>query len=185
MSTASDPHSPKPKPIPLKDLQSEKAGVLHPQDSVHTAGDRMRKHDAAAWPVAEKKKLVGMIDERNPDWKIGGHGHDPNDWQVGQIMNREVVFCYEDEDCVHAESLMAQHNLLHLPVVDREMRIVGIFSRREIHELASGDSERQRIARRAMEIARLDGRVAFTDDDFARASIELSEPEGSGKHSSE
>jgi CBS domain-containing protein len=183
MSSASD--APKPKGVPLKTLHAEKAGVLHPQDTVQTAGDRMRKHDAGAWPVADDTKLVGMVDEKNPDWKIGGHGHDPKDWQVGQIMNREVVFCYEDEDCAHAEELMSQHNLQYLPVVDRQMHIVGIFSKQEIHEMASENTERHRIARRALEIAREDGRVAFTDDDFARASAELSEPEGAGARTRE
>jgi CBS domain-containing protein len=175
-------NSTKPQNISLKALGAQRAGVLHPNDSVETAGDRMRKHDASAWPVAEETRLVGVVDEKNPDWKIGGHGHNPKDWQVGQIMNRSVVFCYEDEDCAHAEELMAKNDLQYLPVVDREMHIVGIFTRKEIHEFASTNDDRQRISRRAMELARQDGRVAFTDDDFARAAAELSEPEAA-KHS--
>lgn len=121
---------------PLKDLAVEKAGALHPQDSVERAGDRMREHGATIWPVAEDRKLVGMVDQQNPDWQIGGRGHDPKAWQVGQIMNRSVVFCYEDEDCAHARELMQKHDLSYLPVVDRQMRIVGIFSRDEIQEKA-------------------------------------------------
>jgi CBS-domain-containing membrane protein len=71
---------------------------------------------------------------------------------------------------------MAENDLDHLPVVDREMQVVGIVSRKEIAEMASGNAERQRISRRAMEIARQDGRVAFTDDDFEKATAELAEP---------
>lgn len=120
--------------VPLKKLASEKAGALHPKDSVETAGDRMREHAASTWPVAENRKLVGMIEEENPDWQISGHGHDPKTWQVGQIMSRDVVFCYEDEDCASARQLMEERGLGYLPVVDRQMRIVGIFSREEIQE---------------------------------------------------
>ena len=130
-------HSPEERePVPLKDLAAEKAGALHPQDTVETAGDRMREHDAAAWPVAEDRKLVGMIDEKNPDWTIGGRGHDPKTWQVREIMSREIFFCYEDEDCSRARNMMAEKGLHYLPVVDRQMRIVGIFSRQEIEEKA-------------------------------------------------
>ena len=139
------PNAPEAPPDPsaasLSTLTTEKTGALHPEDTVETAGDRMREHDANAWPVAEDRKLVGAVDEKNPDWKIGGRGHDPKSWQVGQIMNREVVFCYEDEDCAHAEEVMRQRGLLHLPVVDRQMRIVGIFSRQEIHDKADAPAQ--------------------------------------------
>ena len=126
------------KTLPLKDLADEKAGALKPDDSVQHAGDRMREHDADVWPVTEDRKLVGVVDTKNPDWKIGGQGHDPKRWQVGQIMNRSIVFCYEDEDCAKARNLMEEHGLSFLPVVDRDMRIVGIFSRDEIQNRIDG-----------------------------------------------
>lgn len=122
--------------VPLKELAAEKAGALHPDDSVETAGERMREHDATMWPVAEDSKLVGVIDKENPDWRVGGHGHDPKDWQVGHIMSRDLLFCHEDDDCATARSLMEKHGLSYLPVVDAQMRIVGIFSREEIQQKA-------------------------------------------------
>ncbi|MGB8170272.1 MAG: CBS domain-containing protein [Chthoniobacteraceae bacterium] len=126
--------------IALKALAAEKAGALNPQDSVETAGDRMREHNAAAWPVAEDRKLVGMIDEKDPDWKVGGRGHDPKTEKVGAVMNRDAIFCYEDEDCASAQKLMEERGLRYLPVVDRQMRVVGIFSREEIQEKTDSPS---------------------------------------------
>ena len=128
------------RPVPLKALAAKKAGALDPADSVETAGDRMREHHAESWPVAEDCKLVGRIDEENPDWKAGGHGHDPKTAKVGEIMSRETIFCYEDEDCATAQKLMDERGLRYLPVVDRNMRIVGIFSREEIEEKAEGSA---------------------------------------------
>jgi CBS domain-containing protein len=125
---------------PLKAIVVEKAGALDPADSVKTAGDRMREHGAATWPVVEDRKLVGMVDEKDPDWKMGGHGHDPKSWSVGQIMSREVVYCYEDEDCAAARRVMEERGLSFLPVVDRQMRIVGIFSREEIAQKAGSEA---------------------------------------------
>jgi len=118
--------------LPLKVLAAEHSGALHPEDTVRAAGDRMRQQHTATWPVAEDRKLVGTVDEQNPDWELGGHGHDPESWRVGQIMSRKVVFCYEDDDCAQAEKLMEERGLDFLPVVDRQMRIVGILSRREV-----------------------------------------------------
>lgn len=134
------PRTPKkktPAKVPLKDLAVDKAGALHPHDSVESAGARMREHAASTWPVVEEdRRLVGVVDRENPDWEIGGRGHDPKASLVGQIMNRQVVFCYEDEDCARARTLMEDHELSYLPVVDREMRIVGIFSLEEIRQKA-------------------------------------------------
>ena len=127
---------------PLKVLVEENVGALHPNDSVQTAGIRMRDHDTSKWPVAKDHKLVGMIDQKNPDWEIGGHGHDPKAWKVGQIMNHDTVFCYEDEDCANAERLMEERGLSCLPVVDRQMHIVGIFSRAEIQAKAQAAAAR-------------------------------------------
>ena len=131
---APEPHE--TEPVPLKTLVAQKTGALQTRDSVETAGDRMREHDTEAWPVAEDRKLVGMIDEKNPDWKLGGHGHDPKSSKVRNIMKRELIFCYEDEDCASAQKLMEERGVRYLPVVDRQMRIVGIFSREEIDEKA-------------------------------------------------
>jgi CBS domain-containing protein len=124
------------KKLPLKALAPENDGALHTGDTVETAGDRLRGHHADLWPVAEGRKLVGVVNEENPDWKIGGHGHDPQDWKVGEIMSRDVVFCYDDEDCATAGRLMEERGLRFLPVVDHQMRIIGIFSREHIEEKA-------------------------------------------------
>jgi CBS domain-containing protein len=122
------------KTPPLKTIAVEKSGALDPGDTVQTAGERLRENRTDRWPVAEGRKLVGVIGERNPDWQIGGRGHDPKNWKVSQIMSRELLFCYEDEDCATARQFMEDRGLRFLPVVDRAMRIVGIFSREEIEE---------------------------------------------------
>ncbi len=121
----------------MKTIATENIGALTPEDTVKTAGDRMREQDSPTWPVVQDRKLVGTVDGKNPDWALGGQGHDPESWQVGSIMNREAVFCYEDEDCTHAEKIMNEHGLSYLPVVDRQMRIVGIFSKEEIQRHAA------------------------------------------------
>jgi len=136
-NTPAPPQAPAPS---LKSLTDEVAGALHPDDTVQTAGMRMRDHGTSKWPVSKDRKLVGMINKKNPDWEMGGRGHDPKSWKVGQIMSDDVVFCYEDEECASAQRMMEEHDLGYLAVVDREMRIVGIFSREEIQAMAQSAS---------------------------------------------
>ena len=132
------PEAGEPRAPLLKTLGAKKAGPLDPGDTVENAGTRLREHHAERWPVAAGEHLVGMVDESNPDWKLGGNGHDPKDWKVGEIMSSDLVFCYEDQDCATARQLMKDRDLSFLPVVDRQMRIVGVFSREEIEEQSRG-----------------------------------------------
>jgi CBS domain-containing protein len=116
----------------LKSLAVEKAGALSPRDTVDTAARRMRETGSKKWPVVEGRTLIGMVEDTQPDVTMGGHGHDPKSWRVSEIMKRKPIFCYEDEDCSHAWKLMEENDLNYIPVVDREMQIVGIFDREEI-----------------------------------------------------
>jgi|RhiMethySRZTD1v2_1073278.scaffolds.fasta_scaffold279937_3 CBS domain-containing protein len=116
----------------LKSLAVEKAGALSPRDTVDTAARRMRETGSKKWPVVEGRTLIGMVEDTQPDVTMGSHGHDPKSWQVSEIMKRKPIFCFEDEDCANAWNLMEEHDLNYIPVVDREMRIVGIFDREEI-----------------------------------------------------
>jgi CBS-domain-containing membrane protein len=97
----------------------------------------MREMGTKTWPVADGRRLVGTVAGKHPDVDITSHGHDPKSWSVSEIMNRKTVFCYEDEDCASACRFMKEHDLAYLPVVDREMRIVGIFSLKEVEKKAS------------------------------------------------
>ena len=126
------PDRPEQDPSRLHSLLPGSAGPLQPEDSVELAGQRMRAHDAIKWPVTEGRKLVGMVDEQDPDRQAGGHGHDPRTLTVGEIMTREIVYCFEDQDCAAAQFLMERRGHSYLPVVDRQMRVVGILSRAEI-----------------------------------------------------
>lgn len=121
----------------LKSLAVEKAGALSPRDSVETAATRMREMGSKSWPVADGRTLIGTVVDKHPDLAMTCHGHDPKAWRVGEIMNRKTVFCYEDEDCANAWRLMEENDLNYLPVVDRDMQLVGIFDREEIAKKAA------------------------------------------------
>jgi CBS domain-containing protein len=134
MSNSSEKSAPKK----LEDVVVEKTGALSPTDSIQTAGERMRAVEANAWPVVEDRKLVGVIDHSDPDRHAGGHGHDPNATRVGDTMRHDADFCYTDQSAADADRIMRERDINHLPVVDREMKIVGIISREDVKS-AEGD----------------------------------------------
>ncbi len=112
----------------LSDVLLHKAGILSPDDTVQTAGEKMRSSGQDTLPVAEKRRLVGVVEHSNPDQEASRYGHDPARTTVAESMNRNVICCYEDEDCGTALARMNENSLQILPVVDRDMRIVGLVT---------------------------------------------------------
>lgn len=127
----------------LSEFLTRKIKVLSPQDSVQKAGDQMREHGAANLPVAEERRLVGMVDQPDPDLQASRHGHDPARIRVGDAMNSQAACCQETDDCESALALMDASGLDHLPIVDKDMGIVGVVQRHELIALLERSSGEQ------------------------------------------
>jgi len=128
----------RPRAAKLETVVTEKQPLLHPEESVQEAGEKMRDLSAKTLPVSDGRRLVGMVDQTNPDQRAAGFGHDPNTTTVGNIMNGNVAYCFEGDDCAEALRRMNERSLDRLPVVDQEMRIVGVVTREDLTE-CSGD----------------------------------------------
>ena len=145
--SAVPPPSPDPKGTSkkLSQLVADKAGLLHPEDTLQTAGDRMRSQNAETMPVTEGRKLVGMMDQANPDHQAARFGHDPTHTSVGETMTHQACYCTEDDECAEALRKMDECKVQHLPVVDSEMRIIGMVTREDLtaalQNAASGSDE--------------------------------------------
>ena len=105
---------------------------LKPGDSLQTVSDTMVALETNVLPVCEGGRLVGLADEPNPGLDASSHGHDPQSLRISETMNRDIVFCYEDDDCAGALRKMEERTLSHLPVVDREMRMVALVAREDL-----------------------------------------------------
>lgn len=138
MSKSTTPKS-RPRPAKLTDVVAEKQPLLHPQDSVQKVGEKMRDLEAEALPVTEGRRLVGVVDQTNPDRRAAGFGHDPNATTVSDIMNSDVAYCFESDDCAAALRKMNERSLDRLPVVDRQMRIVGVVTQEDLTERPATD----------------------------------------------
>src|SRR6202035_2585718 len=112
----------------IENAIAEKDDLLQPGDSVQTVSDKMVALDTNMLPVSEGGRLVALADLPNPGLDASSYGHDPKTTRISETMNRDIVFCYEDDDCAGALRKMEERNLSHLPVVDREMRIVALVA---------------------------------------------------------
>jgi CBS domain-containing protein len=94
--------------------------------------DKMVALDTNILPVSEAGRLIGLADEPDPGLDASSHGHDPKTTRISETMNRDLVFCHEDDDCAAALRKMEERKLSHLPIVDREMRMVALLARENL-----------------------------------------------------
>jgi CBS domain-containing protein len=127
----------------VNELMSQKVELTTPTDSLQQAAQAMQRIDAGILPVTENDRLVGMITDRDIVVRAVADGKDPKACLVGEVMSREVRYCYDDDDIEAVAENMAELQVRRLPVVTREKRLCGIIS--------LGDIARERHAREAAE----------------------------------
>jgi CBS domain-containing protein len=85
----------------LNRIMTEYVEVIAPEMSIQEAAEQMRSLDVGVLPVCNGGRLVGILTDRDV-----ADGRDPKSTTVEEIMTRQIVFCFEDQDIEEAERVM-------------------------------------------------------------------------------
>jgi CBS domain-containing protein len=88
--------------------------VANPKQSICEAAKLMAESDTGALPVGEDDRLVGVITDRDIAVRAVAKNLSP-DTLVGDVMSREVLYCFEDEEVEHVARNMADQQIRRLP----------------------------------------------------------------------
>ena len=95
----------------------------------------MKRRNIGSIPVIENeltKELMGIVVKRDLALAIVVEGRDPQTMNLEDVMKRDVVTCYPEDDFQIALDAMSKHKLRYIPVVDHENRLLGIISQADI-----------------------------------------------------
>jgi CBS domain-containing protein len=112
----------------VRDVMTTGAECVRPADSLQDAARKMKDLDVGPLPVCEGDRLVGMITDRDITVRATAEALPPMLGQVQDVMTRDVVYCFEDQDVQEAARLMREHQVRRLVVLNRDKRLVGIVS---------------------------------------------------------
>jgi len=101
--------------------------ILNPQQTIRDAAAAMAEVDAGVLPVGENDRLVGMITDRDIVIRAIAAGKTVKT-PIRDVMSKEVLYCFEDDDCDDVAQNMAQNKIRRLPVLNHDKRLVGIVS---------------------------------------------------------
>ena len=93
------------------------------------AGDRV-----GAVLVVEKSKLMGIFTERDLMLRVVQEQRDPTATLVRDVMTTDVMTVTEAATHEEASSMMVLEHLRHLPILDREGKVIGLLSMRAFLE---------------------------------------------------
>jgi len=101
--------------------------LVSPTQTIRDAARMMVELDAGALPVQQDDRLVGMITDRDIAVRAVAQGKSP-DTPVRDVMSREVLYCFDDQEIADVARNMGEVKVRRLPVVNRDKRLVGIVS---------------------------------------------------------
>lgn len=104
------------------------AECIQPEASLQRAAERMRMLDVGCLPVCDVYRLLGMITDRDIVLRAVARGYDPRMAVVRDAMTHDLVYCYDDHEVEQAADMMRKQQIRRLPVLNREMRLVGMLA---------------------------------------------------------
>ena len=111
----------------LKDLMSRDVQMISPDGTIKDAAQQMRKGNFGMMPVGEADRVIGTISDRDIAIRAVAEGKDSST-KVREIMSGGLVWAYEDDSVDDAATLMSEHKIRRLPVMNAEKRLVGIVA---------------------------------------------------------
>ena len=126
----------------LKDVMKRAVGVVAPDTPLREAAHKMRLHSLSVLPVCEGRRIVGLLTARDITMRATAQGRDPWSAEVREVMMTPAVYVHEEQDIHEAADLMQRWRLHQVPVLDGQMRLVGIVG---LSDLCGGVGSRSKL----------------------------------------
>jgi CBS domain-containing protein len=117
----------------VREAMHEGCECIGERQSVLDAAKRMEQLDIGAMPICgEDDRLKGMITDRDIVVKVLAQGMDPGTTTAGSLSQERLVFTRADAPMDQALSLMQEHKVRRLPVLDESKRLCGMITEADI-----------------------------------------------------
>jgi CBS-domain-containing membrane protein len=123
------------------------------EDTVVEVAQLMKEKDIGPILIVDNEQsntLMGIVTDRDIVLKVIAERRDPKTTRVGDVMSKKLVTCRANDDVDVAMQSMAQFQLRRIPVVEDNMRLVGIIAQADV---ATRANEPQKTAEVVREIS--------------------------------
>jgi len=112
----------------IRDVLTKDPEVIRPDASIREAAKKMKQLDIGMLPVCDGERLIGAVTDRDLAIRAVAEGRDANRTFIHEVMSRDPVYCFEEDNLEQAAIIMEEKQVRRLPVLNRQKRLVGIVS---------------------------------------------------------
>ncbi len=112
----------------LKEIMTPDVEVIHPDDSLEAAAQKMRERNIGFLPVCDGERLVGALTDRDITVRATADGMDPKNTQVRDLLHSDVFWCLEDQNVSEGAKKMQDNQVRRLMIVDHNKHLCGVVS---------------------------------------------------------
>jgi CBS domain-containing protein len=117
----------------VREAMHEGCECIGENQSALDAAKRMEQLDIGAMPICgEDDRLKGMITDRDIVVKVLAQDKDPATTMAGELAQDSLAFVRADAPMDNALSLMQEHKVRRLPVLDDSKRLCGMITEADI-----------------------------------------------------
>ena len=116
----------------VRDIMNNNVDVINCSKSVFEAAQMMARGDYGSLPIEKNDKMIGMITDRDITVRVVANKKSPESTKVEDCMSEKIVYCFDDEDVSTVSDKMKKAQIHRIPVVNRDKRLVGIVSSKEL-----------------------------------------------------
>lgn len=99
-----------------------------PDDTAATAGRLMAEVGCGWLPVVEDGRVVGVVTDRDLCLALAERDRKPSNLKVREAMTGRVYSCGPNDDVREALTVMREHHVRRLAVLDEGRRLEGVLS---------------------------------------------------------
>ena len=113
----------------LSEIMTSEVEVIHPDDTLQTAAQKMRDRDIGFLPVCDGDRLIGVLSDRDVIVRALAEGLDSKTMLGRDLVTSPAIYCFDDQGVDEAAKLMHDNQIRRLVVLRRDdKRMVGVVS---------------------------------------------------------
>jgi CBS domain-containing protein len=112
----------------VQKIMTTNVECVSPDTDIQELADKMKTLDVGFIPVCENDRLIGTVTDRDIVVRGIAAGKDMTSQKARDIMNKDVFWCFEDQDIKDVAKRMREKEVRRMLILDQGKRLVGVVS---------------------------------------------------------
>ena len=113
----------------LNEIMTRDVEIIHPEDTLQTAAQKMRERDIGFLPVCDGDRLIGVLSDRDLVVRALADGVNSSAIVGRDLITSPAIYCFDDQSLDEAAKLMHDNQIRRLVILNRDDKhMVGVIS---------------------------------------------------------